>query len=567
MARGIKSYRFFTAPIKGLNRSRPALLLAEDEAADIQNMIIDQGRLRTRPGYEYYCSAINPRFLQAYHYETYDGATSSYGKVLALMNHSAGRLWRQSGAYSVNYQSTATWSGLPASSYFFLLSTNGTSACKSSIHLHNLLSTTDGFLATTEILAYSDNNPRLVFAWGNVQDNPHPRVAPLCYIRSAHDMLRYMNLSTTDYQSTWCPLPTSATTARPAPVAKIVRGYEGHLVLLNTFEQGKAYPWRVRWPHEGFLSPNHWPSEQYADLMDTPGAIVNAEILYNQLVVYKTDAIVGMIYLANANETFRFDWYFKNEGLLAPGLLVNLGNSHIFVGTQNIYQFYGGNNIDRIGEPVWDQFLADLDDSETTGLGPVRNRAVMVHFRDLRSVAIFIPTTSQKWPQKAYVYQYDQRVWTIWKTAHNVSGWGEFEQSIGDEVVYLPITGDTAGKIYSWDGDATADLASAISQFFVTKAFVSPDGPGNRAYADMLDVDAIANSASDQLSIQHRVDGASAWTNTGTLTLSGAGQSKTYQQGFHQAYKRMQLRFVTSAAHSRPHIELFGIRENMGDQH
>jgi len=527
MAVGVKTTQFKSSPRGGLNLTVPADELPDEYCAEAVNVVMKQGLFGSRWGYDNLCSSLpaSCRVTHIYHYES-----PSPGKTLEFFNQSAGRAWYMSGV-RVN---SCGLSGITLAS------------CNAP------LSAGDTFVTTCEYLDLSAVQPSLVACWSTYEHNPGSRMAPLLYQTSAKGKFIPILTSANDFTGV----------ANTKIYAKLVRNYANYLVILCTYEGGNNHYQRVRWSDLARFGKDDWDDSNYNDLVDTAGSIVNAGVLNNTLIIYKEDAIIGMTHIGGS-AIFRFDLYLPDEGLMSPLLFCPVGNCHYFVSNQGIYQYYGGQNIVNIGKPIWDNFLSVLSDSGADSHKPYRNRAIMVHYRDERSIAIFVPSGSTYWPKKAYVYNYDSKIWTIWNTEDEVTAFGEFEHDTGNGVVYLPVTGTAGGAIYSWSPTDKNDDGVAISAYWVTKEFIGKGGPDNYTLWDQLVFEAEAASATDDVTIYYRVD-RSAWVEAATVTLTGGTTLTRYQANFVVAGRRAQFKFYSNTMDSRFRIGSYGIREMSG---
>jgi len=162
-------------------------------------------------------------------------------------------------------------------------------------------------------------------------------------------------------------------------------------------------------------------------------------------------------------------------GLYAPRLLASNGHSHFFVGTdRQIYQYYGGRDLRRIGGKIREEFFTDINKTITNGYR-IRDRSFTILFRDEQAVGFCIPTGSDTAPQHIYKYFWNDRRWEKNRLDDGIMGWGEYlRQDLGSGgYENIPILGgETAVELWRWDYADTDDDGAAIDAFVQTKPFI-----------------------------------------------------------------------------------------------
>lgn len=556
MAVGVKTYRSWGAPVKGVNKQLPDNATSDQEIVDVNNMFIEQGMIRTRPGYVTYCSTIAGAVRKIYHYES-----EKIDKKIIAFNASGRGYWLSANsayptAYPISYAGMASATSL-----------SGTQGGAIG----------DGFVTVAEFLDLSASQYSLIRTHSTTEHSPGSAMDPVLYNLSTKGDFFPILLSTADF--------TGAVNDKV--YGKVVKNYAAHCILFNTKEGGNLYPARVRWSDLARFGKDDWDPSNYNDLVDSKGAIVNAEMLYNTMIIYKEDAIIGMTHIGGAS-IFRFVTNIPDEGLLAPDLMVPVGNAHYFVGNQNIYHYQGGTNLKKIGRwtdengqehGIWNSFMFDLSDLSSDAHSPDRLRAQMVHFREMGLVAIFIPLHSPgnpngNWSKKAYVWNTISENWMIWYVGtaapgEGISSSGEFEHLTGpsDMVVYLPLLGNSTGDIFSMDDDYETDDGTIIDSSFVTRKIMSEGGPDYYSTYDLMTFEAIGGSLNDTVDVNYRAEGASPWITIKTVTLTGGSRLTKYKVYFIITAQRLQFQFRNATSGHRFKIGNYSIRELVKGTH
>jgi hypothetical protein len=99
----------------------------------------------------------------------------------------------------------------------------------------------------------------------------------------------------------------------------------------------------------------------YKDLLDTGGYNVWGALLGTQWIQYQNNSIWSLTHVGGTT-VFEPDIELPDLGLLAPHLLYTKNNIHSFIGNDyNIYLYFGGSNIQRIGDKIHRYLQRDLD--------------------------------------------------------------------------------------------------------------------------------------------------------------------------------------------------------------
>lgn len=136
----------------------------------------------------------------------------------------------------------------------------------------------------------------------------------------------------------WTGTGTFTSTSGSPPQARDIMVLGNRVVLMNI--SGGTYPTRVQW--SGFKDRTVWSSIAFADLSESPGAVVGgAPFSPNSGAIYKDDSI----YLATvqaAVEPFQFQFVSMVPGPLSAAALVNVLGVHYWLAQDfSIYKFDG----------------------------------------------------------------------------------------------------------------------------------------------------------------------------------------------------------------------------------
>lgn len=260
--------------------------------------------------------------------------------------------------------------------------------------------------------------------------------------------------------------------------AKIVRNFNEFVVLLHPTEDGDVYPFRVRWCKKGY--PEVWKNDPvtglgeagFSDLTETTDWLVGAERLNYYLVIYKERSIYLMEYIG-APTVMRITRLVDGVGLLGPKCVAIMGDSHIILGNDNVYEVTTSSFL-PIGDAISNELFGLMNPEK-------HDQIVMFTAEESNEIILAFPSTSSDTPDMFYVYNYAMKTWTgphdrnstafgyyqsiADKTWDSLAGSWTDQLGYWDERIFqtnapLNMMGDYAGKIYTlYDGYDAAGTA------------------------------------------------------------------------------------------------------------
>jgi hypothetical protein len=255
---------------------------------------------------------------------------------------------------------------------------------------------------------------------------------------------------------------------------KRVLSFDDHLLLFHTYEEANANEWveffqRFRWSNTAhFTASEDWDDNNttgagYQDIKTDFGSILNADVLISHVCIYMDKGIVACYRTGTSSAPFYIETKIPGLGLYAPRLLANNGTSHFFVGTdENIYRYYGGTDIEPIGDKIKTEFFSNLNRTQSGGYA-YADRAWAFVLQDIEAVIFAIPTGSGNIdPTLFYIYFWRERRWERWDYADTICGMGNYERPASTAVSNMPIFSDGEGWAYQLDYSSTNDDATAI---------------------------------------------------------------------------------------------------------
>jgi hypothetical protein len=307
-----------------------------------------------------------------------------------------------------------------------------------------------------------NNNYFWSYSWHGDFDN-----VDLLFTTNNHDGIKYYD----GVAGTWTdlggaglggPVVNSNTNTR-LKTAKIIIGFQGRLVALNTLETTGAADsrfvnrMRCSWPNQSPINVNAWdeyvPGRGFRFDAPTKEAIVTAGIIKNRLIVYFEKSTYELVY--TNNEVIPFMWQQINSelGCQATFSQINFDDAMLAIGATGIHSC-NGSSVARIDEKIHGEIARIYGDqtafNKTYGVRDLQTEMIYWSFVDANNITEY----DNQYPNRILAYNYRNGSWSFFDDC--VTAFGYFAQTTS-------LTWDTITAI--WD-DYTAlwtddDLQSA----------------------------------------------------------------------------------------------------------
>jgi hypothetical protein len=321
--------------------------------------------------------------------------------------------------------------------------------------------------------------------------------------------------------------------------AKFIISYYDHILIANCIDGANSLPQTIYWNNRG--DPEDWAagSYGYVDLIQGAGEITGIEILNQRLYVFKPDSMIEGYYTGLTSPAFIFneDKIYKS-GCSNGKTIVNTGKMLIFLGLEHVTMF-DGFQVDFVDDDVSDSLISNLNETYA-----YKNFAA--HIADKFLYCLFVTELEYTDPNKVYVYNYRNKVWSIWNLADFMRCVGEYNitnpitwESIPDGVRWIDYGGywnistltansnrlafgDVDGYVYNMDFLIYYDDGSDISCYIDTKDFESTDQEGVQIDKAMklLKTMLTMESYLGDISIRCSIDFGATWSAAITFTQS-----------------------------------------------
>lgn len=200
-----------------------------------------------------------------------------------------------------------------------------------------------------------------------------------------------------------------------------MRSYKNFLVALNTLEEGREYPQRVRWSDIADVNdlPLDWDhssttnSAGFNDLTDATGEIIDGLYMRDNFIIYTSDDTFLMQYIGG-NAIFRFTKLFTGSGLLAPQCVCEFDGRHFVIAHNDIYVHDGSTRTSVVAGRVRDFLMKEI-----TSVNPKATKVFSLYPKKEIWITYCRPGTDRRnqghWvPNKAAVWNWEVNTWTFY---------------------------------------------------------------------------------------------------------------------------------------------------------
>lgn len=260
---------------------------------------------------------------------------------------------------------------------------------------------------------------------------------------------------------------------------------------------------RLRWPQAGKLEVWTGTGSGYRDLLDTGGHNIWGALLGTQWIQYQNNSIWSLTHVGGTR-VFEPDIEIPDLGLLAPHLLYSKNNVHYFIGNDyNVYAYFGGSHIERIGDKIHRFLQRDLDTEYQSRcwicMGAENSRlwifvvpndetyCTQAYGIDMRTGAIMKRDFLHKWPTTtggitsvslvgASSYyagaSYREAVALTTTYAAAITAGTTYRQALQETLTKERIVlGDSAGYVYQYNSDLVKDDTVNIPARHITEVY------------------------------------------------------------------------------------------------
>lgn len=548
--------------ISGVAKNPHPRLIPEDKCSDCKNVIFQDGRIKRRPGYVKLGSNLPLNGAVT--------AISWFELIGTSTTHAI--VFTESDAYRYD-AANATWLFIT-----HVCNTNGANTSGSgnrtvTANVANTFSTTWSLTNTYEI-GFGNANVNAINTWYSVasvdsgtvltlaEDGPTYSTGPYCMrlcfggdIDDRHSVALPLDnaadrilVATTGYEpiKKWDGTNTMTDLGGSPNKAKYVKffGPAGgeRLYTMWTIDTGENQPQTIEFSQVG--DPEDWTAGHFQDFVMTNDEIRGCERLQSRLMLYKAQSISMMAPEGpSADDPLIIQQNVVNEvGTRSGYTIVGFDKFHIFLGSDDKVYFYDGINIEKVSTDIETDLIGAINTGKV-------GRSFAFHLPDDNLYVLMIPTVND-YPDRAYVFNYQTRAWSIWEFAHQMTAVGIWkDQSLmtiqdlydsGDtyedlyssgirlidwlQVGDVPtvLFGDKDGYVYEWDKSGDDD-GTEIDAYVVSRDLplvITENGEMRNSKLLKLEVGLVAGTG--ELQICSSPNYGETWSPWATISLSGA---------------------------------------------
>lgn len=191
--------------------------------------------------------------------------------------------------------------------------------------------------------------------------------------------------------------------------AYALNALKDHLCLYHVWENGTEYGKRVQWTKKGALTYSAGTTDFASgtagliDLQDCEGYINAAVPLSGGVAIY-ADNSIHMQQWIGGDEIFRFTKQVSEIGAVSRRGVVSHGDVNYLIAENNIYAYYGGNDIRPIGDAIRPLLFSEINQS-------ARKHAFVTYNSVEDSVNFHIPVGTDTAPSVVWSYNVKDESW------------------------------------------------------------------------------------------------------------------------------------------------------------
>lgn len=246
-----------------------------------------------------------------------------------------------------------------------------------------------------------------------------------------------------------------------------------HVVLLWTIDGSGNLPCNLDVSDAG--ETEIW-NNAYYEILDTNDQLKGMLPLKNRFVIYKENSITLGGVLPNGNNTDPFDLrqnIGRGRGTVSIRTVKDFGEFHLFLSRDGVHRFDGISTVNVSGE-LLRTMMKEIN-------WEYAHRSFAIHLKKDYLYVLFVPTLEEtvddiiikaesQNPDRAYVYNYQDKTWSIWEMGKDA------DELLTKMTAYTTYLKDESIYWESWltaDVTLTASLSSGSSKLYIDSADAS----------------------------------------------------------------------------------------------
>jgi len=146
----------------------------------------------------------------------------------------------------------------------------------------------------------------------------------------------------------WQPYDIPVASGGYMPRANLIKAHANKMFVANTYEDGVAYPNRVRWSHENL--PENWYEQDYIDIIAGGSGVTGLRVVDGQLLIFKPKAVY--LLMGYDADTFQIVELSTDIGIDYPQQATEGSGGVYFFDYPNGLYFYNRNGLQNVFERI-----------------------------------------------------------------------------------------------------------------------------------------------------------------------------------------------------------------------
>lgn len=314
--------------------------------------------------------------------------------------------------------------------------------------------------------------------------------------------------------------------------------YNNVMFLGFTTESGTKIPYRIR--NCDVAAFETWNSgvAGIRDLLDTSEFIVRLALLGPYLIAYRKKSVVRGEWIGDADNLVNWNTTITGRGVVSHDGVVDVGDFHVVIDTNDLYAYHGGLDIDTLIEEIFYKLFGI-----STEIAPAFiERVFGAYVNGLREVFIFWPDADDEYPTRIARYNLFTGKWSIRTFSEEISGFGEFladagkvwseldgtwlqqqtswtSQTVLATSPSILLCGKADLQVFEYDYLNTTDDGTGIAWRWASKNFFHPRLQLTVDFFEIL-------AKGGTLTVEYSFDRGRTWRQYGTLSLSSEAAQK-----------------------------------------
>ena len=227
------------------------------------------------------------------------------------------------------------------------------------------------------------------------------------------------------------------------------------LVLASTIEGGTPQPNRVRFTVQGDITNFTGFGSGFIDVVDRPDHIAGLKQLQGTVILYKRRSIFIGVKTGNYLLPYTFIIKDRGTGLRAPYSLASTGETHLFVGNDDIYEFDGVRKR-SITTVTADPRFGRIRRSFFNSINADRLNTIFGYYDKLRQeYYLAVTPPGQEWPTDIWVWNRQEDTWRRDKLGPGLYARSFFHYRTTAFVSYDDLVGTYDAQVGTYDSSSS----------------------------------------------------------------------------------------------------------------